>query len=441
MKSSLLINRSRGVKAASNYQHIIMRGAVPNGPCSNDVDEETVPCSLLLFGGDDEDEDEQKPPLLAQEIDFSEAAISSSAPSTMLSEGTADASSTISDATGTPSTVVEEPQMDTADGAIDSSSNLNTQIDDNKEDMSGGDKAVDASDINAGDAAVPLEAPLAETTDNSDNSDETIESNEEHKIDEDVTTVVANANPDMEGEGDGNVVMNTDEVDSGADGVNDPLTINWDAFATELQEEKNEASTNTDQAKSPAESVNDSQTIDWDAFATELQEEKNEDSASSSGTTNDESISGHEAVGTSSNVPGSATSDVTTEDNLFEEDNVNSGSTYASDTGDILEETSQTLFTSPGSSNTQLGDAVKVLVKFDYDLTTASNFNSATLSELENNIATDLAQIYGLDSTSMRRRMTKKRRHLRNLTVEDIIALDSNPGDVNVADTCEYALD
>eukprot|EP00986_Skeletonema_menzelii_P018412 scaffold26636_cov153-Skeletonema_menzelii.AAC.23 len=409
-----------------------MSGAAPNGPCSNDVNEEEVPCSPLLFGEEDEDEE---PPLLllAQEIDLNESAISASANGT--ADGAADASSTISDAIATPSTVVEEPQMDT-------NSNLNAQIDDNKDDMSGAGTTVDASDINADEAAVPMEAPIAETTDNSDNSDTAIESNEEHKIDDDTSTVVASANQEIASEGNGKVVMNTDQINSGADadGVNDPHTIDWDAFSTELKEEKNEVLMNTDadEANSPADKVNDPPTINWDAFATELEEEKHGVSASSSGTTNDASISGNEAVETSSNVPGSTTTEVTTKGNLFQADNVDSGSTYATDKGDVYgEETSQTLLTSPDSSNTQLDDAVKVLVKFDYDLTTASNFNSATLSVLEANIASDLAQIYGLDATSMSRRTTKKRRHLRKLTVEDIIALDSKPVDLNVADTYE----
>ena len=119
-----------------------------------------------------------------------------------------------------------------------------------------------------------------------------------------------------------------------------------------------------------------------------------------------------------------------------------SGSTYAPETGDhYVEETSQTLFTSPDWSNTQQDEAVEVLVKFDYDLTTANSFNSGTLSVLEDNIASNLAEIYGLVAISTGRRMMKQRRFLRKLTTDDIIALDSKPVDINVADTCKYGLD
>eukprot|EP00985_Skeletonema_marinoi_P021223 scaffold12919_cov190-Skeletonema_marinoi.AAC.1 len=156
-------------------------------------------------------------------------------------------------------------------------------------------------------------------------------------------------------------------------------------------------------------------------------------------TVNGESSSGNEAVGTGSNASGSTTSYVTTtDDNLVvEEEDSSSASTPVTV---AVEETTQTLYTSADASNPKPDDAIKVLLRFDYDLTTASNFNGDTLSILEDSIASDLAQIYGLIAVSTSRRVTKRRRYLRKLTVDDVMALDSQPVDVNVANTCEYAL-
>ena len=72
-----------------------------------------------------------------------------------------------------------------------------------------------------------------------------------------------------------------------------------------------------------------------------------------------------------------------------------------------------------------------IVLKFDYDVTTIAGLDTMTLSELENRITENLAEIYGLKWC--------KRRYLRGLETDfDILALDSEPADVNVADTCKY---
>ena len=74
----------------------------------------------------------------------------------------------------------------------------------------------------------------------------------------------------------------------------------------------------------------------------------------------------------------------------------------------------------------------EILLEYDYDLTTVADLDGNTLSGLDHAITKNLADIYELTSC--------KRRHLRGLeTGITLLALDSKPADVNVADTSECA--
>ena len=71
-----------------------------------------------------------------------------------------------------------------------------------------------------------------------------------------------------------------------------------------------------------------------------------------------------------------------------------------------------------------------ILLEYDYDLTTNTDLDDNTLSGLDDRITMHLAEIYGLTSC--------RRRHLRRLKADiDILALDSKPVDVSVANTSE----
>ncbi|KAK1741444.1 hypothetical protein QTG54_007922 [Skeletonema marinoi] len=477
-----------------------MSGPVPNGPCSNDVDAEEVPCRPFLLFVHDDDDDE--PPLLTQVIDFVEATTTSSAPTTTITsteaaaadktaDGAVDASSTVSDATSTPGTGVEEPQIDTAEEATDSSINLDTHTGNNKEDVSDTDNTLDASDStnNEVDAAEPgandtsvgaaetarnpdidtdedgMEAGTDNTEDITDDADNGadvelppgVDNATDEAADNDVnsnsaidTAAVDNtaAGADEKNNDADTTAANTDVVAGTADNSDNPDAAIESDEEQKVDEGDNTAGANANhgavddidkEQDSEVDGGNDS-TVDWNEFAEELQMENNEVSELSP-TVNGESSSGNEAVGTGSNASGSTTSYVTsTEDNLVveeeEEAKVDSGSASTPVTV-AVEETTQTLYTSADASNPKPDDVVKVLLRFDYDLTTASNFNGDTLSILEDSIASDLAQIYGLIAVSTSRRVTKRRRYLRKLTVDDVMALDSQPVDVNVANTYE----
>lgn len=422
-----------------------MSGGIPNGPCSNDVDAEEVPCrpSSIVKNRDDES------PQLTPELSLSETTVPSSAPSPMVvatvaakntADGAAaDSSSTVSDATAIPDTAVEELQIETAEGAFDSSSSLNiNQIDGNEEDVSGTDKAAEVSDSNNDeeDATVPLKAdetdinpdidtaPASNTADVEPQPDVADGSDEKNNA----TNTEANTGTDAEtadNSGNSTATIESEEPNIGEDDITAGANANYDAIDDIDKEQEigivGSVELNTDEANSEADG-GDASTVDWNVAA-EPQEESSEVSAESSpGTVNDESNSGNEEVGIGS-------TGVTTGDSLGQEDSVDT------------EVPSQTLYTSPDSFDTLTDDSTKVLIRFDYDLTTVNDFNSGTLSILEDKIVTDLAAIYGLITVSKNRRMTTRRRHLRKLTVDDIIALDSNPVDVNVANTCKYALD
>lgn len=366
-----------------------MSGGIPNGPCSNDVDAEEVPCSIKK-NRDDE------PPMSTQGVvSSSETTVPSSAPSPMVvatvavknsADGAADSSSTVIDATATPDTAVEELHIETADGALDNSTKIDgpdieVDVELQPDVADEPDEKNNATDIEANAVAV------AETADNSESSSAAIDSEKEQKIDENDNTAGANANNDgiddivneEEIESVGNVELYTEEANSEADGVDDS-TLNSNEVNTEVQEESSEVS-----AEPSPDTVND-------------------------------------AVGADS-------TDGATVDSPGQEDSVDK------------EVPSQTLYTSPDSSNGEPDGSTKVLIRFDYDLTTVNDFNSGTLSVLEDKIVSDLAGIYGLFAFSKSKRMPTRRRHLRKLTVDDIIALDSNPVDVNVANTCMYDLE
>ena len=77
-----------------------------------------------------------------------------------------------------------------------------------------------------------------------------------------------------------------------------------------------------------------------------------------------------------------------------------------------------------------LPGASPIVVHYDYDVVTnAADLDANTLSALDDEITKNLAGLYGLT--------TCKRRNLRGLRELSILALDSKPADVSVADTCK----
>ena len=69
-----------------------------------------------------------------------------------------------------------------------------------------------------------------------------------------------------------------------------------------------------------------------------------------------------------------------------------------------------------------------MVLEYDYDLTTVDELDETTLSSLEMSITENLADNYGLTAC--------RRRQLRGLKADvNVLALDANPADLNVADT------
>jgi len=334
-----------------------------------------------------------------------------------------------------------EANVDLVAGDADNSKNPDAAIDTDEEQKAGDDDVDVAAELNNDGELLPGA---------NDTSAGAADTNISHNTATDAADDSVVGNTTAETKNDADAEANVDLVAGDADNSN-----NLDA-AIETDEEQKAGGDNTgvdgvDANHDEVDDTDEEQKIEGNGKA----------GGKGPGTVTDESVTGNEAVETAgSNVSVSTTTDATAEDNLDQvEADVESGSTYetpsekesskatsgapdldnvskvASDTADVEE--ISTLYTSPDSTNTKPDDAVKVLLKFDYDLTTASNFNSDTLSVLEDNIAKDLAGIYGLIATSTSRRMTSRRRYLRKLTVGDIMALDSNPVDVNVANACK----
>jgi len=485
--------------------------SVPNGPCSNDVEElegDAEPCKPILEDTDDE------PPLSTQEMDFDQA--------NSLADGAVDANrdtdaaaNTANDADATIDTAVEETQTDTAEGAAaDNSSNPNAHIDTDKEGMSSSYKAVDAGDstetevelaavdtdgedsnslsnpVTAIDSDEDVSETVVDTTkenaaggsdndadvvtvdntsDGADAADSVVNPNTATDTAEDSKAVVDNTTADTKNDADAdangmdlitgdadnsnnpNAEIKTDEEQKAEGGDTSAVAVGADANHDEVddtdEEQKSGTEENTDEAhdanKNPEAVVvfntdeaakidggNEDSTVDWNALAAEAQKDE---------------VPGASSV-TSGTVKDDTTTDGAAGGNLDEGANTVESSQAASGASDVgiasegasyTKEVSQTLYTSPDSTTTKPADAVKVLLKFDYDLTTASSFDSETLYVLEDKVAKDLAGIYGLIATSTSRRMASKRRHLRKLTEDDIMALDSNPVDVNVANACK----
>lgn len=71
------------------------------------------------------------------------------------------------------------------------------------------------------------------------------------------------------------------------------------------------------------------------------------------------------------------------------------------------------------------------VVSYDYDVVTKTvDMDANTLSSLDDEITKNLADVYGLT--------TCKRRNLRGLSNVPILALDSKPADISVADSSKY---
>ena len=124
----------------------------------------------------------------------------------------------------------------------------------------------------------------------------------------------------------------------------------------------------------------------------------------------------------------------------------NTSATTATSDGTSAEEATQSFYScsssgSNGGAKSKPDGAIKVLLKFNYDLTTSNAFNSETLSALEDSITKDLAGTYNLIACSDKRRLYPKRRYLRKLEADDnVLALDSKPSDVNIGNVCKFNL-
>lgn len=173
--------------------------------------------------------------------------------------------------------------------------------------------------------------------------------------------------------------------------------------ATEVQISSQEANT-TEQTTTAApalvaEEVSAEETIDWSTFANEINEKVGESASS------DENRE-----------PDSEGSDKVVEPE--EEISIVSTSYFSCSSPVVADDGS---ISPPGKA---------VLLEYDYDLTTNASLDDITLSGLDDGITMHLAEIFGLTSC--------RRRHLRGLKADiAILALDSKPVDVSVADASE----
>lgn len=403
----------------------------PNGPCSNDYERENEdePCKPKPFLIDVDEDPEDEPPQLSPHA--AEAATANTVTVTTTATGAANGEVSITDINDdSASTSNADMNADadvaadiTADAAADSGSNPNAQVDIDEESQQDGlDKTVDEAD-----EIIKDEAKSDGAADNSSNLDAAfkvdgaagagmnVDSDAVDSADEELQSDPANP---VDGDSQSSNVPDSLINTGGADIADENSSVQWNTSAEEVQ---NEASTATviNNYASPvvAEMV-------------------------SSGAVNKESDQSDEADGAGSNTTGSTIGGVTIKENVDEEGTHVTPDNAAS-TGNTsgVEEVPQSFYscssTDYDGNVSSRTDAVKVLLRFDYDLTTESNFNSNTLSSLEDNITRDLAGLYGLISCRKSVIIMQRRRYLRKLEVDDILALDSKPADVNVGNACK----
>lgn len=153
----------------------------------------------------------------------------------------------------------------------------------------------------------------------------------------------------------------------------------------------------TPETPSPEAPLETAEVVDWDAFADALNE-KLEDESTGLKEVSDSAV------------------------DLDEVDNTDNKSYFSCSPS----------ITAADGSITPPGTAI--VLNYDYDVVTKTvDIDANTLSSLDDEITKNLADIYGLT--------TCKRRNLRGLSNVPILALDSKPADISVADTSKYYFD
>lgn len=150
----------------------------------------------------------------------------------------------------------------------------------------------------------------------------------------------------------------------------------------------------TPETPSPEAQLEPAEVVDWDAFADTLKE-KLDDESTGLKEDSDSAV------------------------NLEEVDNTENKSYFSCSPSVTAADGS---ISPPGTA---------IVLSYDYDVVTKTvDMDANTLSSLDDEIAKNLAGIYGLT--------TCKRRNLRGLSNVPILALDSKPADISVADSSKY---
>lgn len=290
-------------------------------------------------------------------------------------------------------------EMPESDVAADKSSNPVDGADGSEEPESNGTADNSSNPLDGADGSEVEEPVSSGATDNNSNPDAAAGSGNEEEsaeinvtVDADGTQTNSDQPEDVSDEGadPDNAIKTDEESNTGVEGVED---------------------------KSMEESSNSSGVIDNDANSVVGKGE----AFDSDGSGNDESGEADEA-------------------------SQNTSATTATSDGSSAEEATQSFYScsssgSNGGAKSKPDGAIKVLLKFNYDMTTSNAFNSETLNALEDSIAKDLAGTYNLIACSDKRRLYQKRRYLRKLEVDDnVLALDSKPSDVNIGNVCKFNL-
>ena len=428
----------------------------PNGPCSNDAKPNGVEgCKPMFidFSGkpismtDDEDGNQ---PLSQQEIEFT----------------TTPTTTTIATAAAVVDEAIDNNTI------VDDGSDAELDADDLQADI-GSEKTVDTVDIDAeADAKVANgDESGTDETNGADNSpSETINAevpesdgaadNSSNPVDGADGSEAVTAEPESNGTAD-----NSSNPLDGADGseVEEPVS----SGATDINSNPDAAAGSGNEEESAEINVTD------DADGTQTNSDQPEDLSDEGADpdnaikTDEESNTGVEGVEDKSMEESSNSSGVIDNDansvvgkgEVFDSDgsgndesgeadeaSQNTSATTATSDGSSAEEATQSFYScsssgSNGGAKSKPDSAIKVLLKFNYDMTTSNAFNSETLNALEDSITKDLAGTYNLIACSDKRRLYQKRRYLRKLEVDDnVLALDSKPSDVNIGNVCKFNL-
>ena len=429
----------------------------PNGPCSNDAKpngKEGCKPMFIDFGGKPipmTDDEAGNQPLSQQEIEFTTTSTTTTISTVAagddevadtnndtIVDGGSDAEL---DADDLQADIGSEKTVDTADIDAEADAKVANGDESGTDETNGADnspsetsnaeepEADGAADnsSNPVDGADGSEAEIAESESNgtADNSSNPLDGADGSEIEEPVSNGATdnNSNPDTaagtgneEQSAEINVTDDADDTQTNSDLPDDVSDEGADPDNAMKTNEESNAGVGGVEDKFKEESSNSSSVIDNDANSVAGKGEVFD----SDGSGNDESGEADEASQNASALP--ATSD-----------------------GSTAEEATQSFYScsssgSNGGAKSKPDGAIKVLLKFNYDMTTSNAFNSETLNALEDSITTDLAGTY-LIACSDKRRLYQKRRYLRKLEVDDnVLALDSKPSDVNIGNVCKFHL-